>query len=139
MLDPNEILHGKKDKSKKDKGIFDMDRILPKKKGSVQETNKKEKVNPEKLVKEARKSGKNVIINNYYYQSPMKSQMPTMKIKKHRKRINLSTLNGEHFNDDDGDGYPNYMDSQPQNPEQPKKKLTYEKALQSISRNKEDK
>lgn len=134
MLDPSEILYGKKDK-KQSKSLFDMDRILPKKKGSGEEPKKQEKVKPEKIIKEAKKSGKNVIINNYYYQTPI----PKMKVKTHRRRLNLSTLNGEHFNDDDGDGYPNYMDKEPQNPEVPKKKLIFEKALQSIYRSEKDK
>lgn len=132
MFNPDKIFKGTS--KKKGKDLFDMDNFFPKKKLEPE----RQEDQTEKIVKEATKKGKNVIINNYYQMPQMKQQMPMVRVKKQRKRMNLTTLNGELFNDDDKDGYPNYMDPQPNNPNVPKKKMIYEKALQSIYRSDKD-
>lgn len=127
MIDVNEILNGPKKDTKKQKNIFDIDKILPKQKetkiGSIPKENKEQKVE----------------IHNHYYQMPMPQQMPMMRFKKKRKSFRLSTLEGERaLDDDDGDGYPNYMDPAPNNPEKPRKKMIWEKTLRSIYRSDKD-
>lgn len=129
MIDVNEILNGpNKSKKKTKKNVFDMDRILPKQKepkvDSVTSRNKDDE--------------QKVIVHNHYYQMPP-MQIPTMRYKKKKKSMRLTTLTGERaFDDDDNDGYPNYMDPQPKNPEVPRKKLIWEKTLRSIYRSDKD-
>lgn len=73
-----------------------------------------------------------VIIHNHYY------QLPNSKSYK-RTNFRLTTLSGERMlNDSDRDGYPNLMDREPNNPNVPKKKLIWEKTLQSIYRSDKD-
>ena len=57
MIDVNEILNGpKKEKQRKDKDFFDMNKIFPKKE-------KTEEIIP-------KEKEQKIIVNNYYYQVP---------------------------------------------------------------------
>jgi len=136
MFNVNEILNGPKKGKKKSKSkssLFDMDRMFPKMKTDIGL--------PKEIQSEIKDTPKEkIIVHNHYYQMPPMQQMPPMKFKQKKRKFSLSTFNGEKpFNDDDNDGYPNYMDPQPQNPEQPKKKkMIWEKTLRSIYRDDKD-
>lgn len=124
MIDVNEILNGRK-KTNKKKDVMDMERILPKKKEPKVDSMPKEK-------------DQKIEVHNHYYQMPP-TRMPNVRFRKKKKTMRLTTLDGENaFKDDDNDGYPNYMDPQPKNPEVPKKKMIWEKTLRSIYRSDKD-
>jgi len=137
MIDVNEILNGPKKGKKQSKSksnLFDMNRMFPKAKTDIGL--------PKEIKSELKETPKEkVIIHNHYYQMPPPNQvMMRPMMKKRTKKFRLSAFSGaKPFDDDDNDGYPNYMDPQPQNPEQPKKKkLIWEKTLKSIYRSDND-
>lgn len=130
MLDIDRILNypkKKKDITQK-KDLFDLDSMFPGQKKSEDNSI----FNPKKKLDEGK-----VIVHNHYYQTSMPLNFNRRIIKK--KKFRLVSLEGDKaFNDDDGDGYPNYMDPAPNNPNIPRKKMIWEKTMRSIYRGEKD-
>jgi hypothetical protein len=122
MLDLDRIF-GKPNKNKKKSNVMDIDRILP----SFPKTELKP-VGKEKVV----------IHNHYHFETP--KGFPTIPNQKPMKKFRLSTLNGESgpFGDPDRDLVPNAIDPAPHNPNIPRKKMIWEKTMQSIYRSDKD-
>lgn len=131
-----EYLTGNKRKApKKRKSMMDLDNIFPKAKvGSVP------KMSLGKEISE--KPTKKIEVHHFHHnipdQSNMSSLMSSQVPQKKKRGLRLSALEGEMPMDADSDGIPNAFDSRPLNPEQPKKRLIYEKALRSIYRDDKD-